>query len=106
MTQRHIGTQRKVVLQRVAKLTRREKEVLALMVTGQQSKAIGYKLGVHGENNQTASWPRPPENGSKKSCRTGADDSRDILVIKQTKVGRSIFIGQVTRTSSSVVGYF
>jgi FixJ family two-component response regulator len=45
-TQRHIGTQRKVVLQRVAKLTRREKEVLALMVTGQQSKVIGYKLGV------------------------------------------------------------
>lgn len=45
-TQRHIGTQRKAVLQRVAKLTRREKEVLALMVTGQQSKAIGYKLGV------------------------------------------------------------
>jgi FixJ family two-component response regulator len=45
-TQRHIGTQRKAVLQRVAKLTRREKEVLALMVTGRQSKAIGYKLGV------------------------------------------------------------
>jgi FixJ family two-component response regulator len=45
-TQRHIGTQRKAVLQGVAKLTRREKEVLALMVTGQQSKAIGYKLGV------------------------------------------------------------
>jgi FixJ family two-component response regulator len=44
--QRHIGTQRKAVLQRVAKLTRREKEVLALMVTGQQSKVIGYKLGV------------------------------------------------------------
>jgi len=45
-TQRHIGTQRKAVLQKVAKLTRREKEVLALMVAGQQSKAIGYKLGV------------------------------------------------------------
>ena len=45
--QRPIETQRKVVLQKMAKLTRREKEVLALMVTGQPSKAIGYKLGVN-----------------------------------------------------------
>ena len=44
--QRPIETQRKVVLQKMAKLTRREKEVLALVVTGQQNKAIGYKLGV------------------------------------------------------------
>jgi len=45
-TQRHIGTQRKVVLQRVAKLTRREKEVLSLMVTGQINKQIAHTLGV------------------------------------------------------------
>jgi FixJ family two-component response regulator len=45
-TQRPIETQRKIVLQKMAKLTRREKEVLALVVTGQQNKAIGYKLGV------------------------------------------------------------
>jgi FixJ family two-component response regulator len=44
--QRPIETQRKVVLQKMAKLTRREKEVLALVVTGQQNKTIGYKLGI------------------------------------------------------------
>jgi FixJ family two-component response regulator len=45
-TQRHIGTQREIVVQKMAKLTHREKEVLALMVLGQQSKAMGYKLGI------------------------------------------------------------
>ena len=44
--QRPIETQRKVILQKMAKLTRREKEVLALVVTGQQNKTIGYKLGI------------------------------------------------------------
>jgi FixJ family two-component response regulator len=45
-TQRPIETQRKIVFQKMAKLTRREKEVLALVVTGLQNKVIGYKLGV------------------------------------------------------------
>ena len=45
-TQRPIVTQRKIVFQKMAKLTRREKEVLALVVTGLQNKVIGYKLGV------------------------------------------------------------
>jgi FixJ family two-component response regulator len=44
--QRPIETQRKIVFQKMAKLTRREKEVLALVVTGLQNKVIGYKLGV------------------------------------------------------------
>jgi FixJ family two-component response regulator len=45
-TQRHIGTQRKAVLQRVAKLTRRERQVLSLVVAGQQNKWIAHELGV------------------------------------------------------------
>jgi len=43
-TRRYIG--RKIVLQKIARLTRREKEVLALMVAGLQTKAIGEKLRV------------------------------------------------------------
>jgi FixJ family two-component response regulator len=45
-TRRSIEARRKIVLQKIAKLTEREKEVLALMVVGMQSKAIGEKLGV------------------------------------------------------------
>jgi FixJ family two-component response regulator len=45
-TRRNIEARRKIVLQKIAKLTRREKEVLALMVAGLQSKAIGEKLAV------------------------------------------------------------
>jgi FixJ family two-component response regulator len=45
-TQRHIVTQRKAVLQRVAKLTRRERQVLSLVVAGQQNKWIAHELGV------------------------------------------------------------
>jgi FixJ family two-component response regulator len=45
-TRRNIEAQRKIVLQKIAKLTPREKEVLALMVAGLQSKAIGEKLAV------------------------------------------------------------
>ena len=45
-TRRNIEARRKVVLQKIAKLTEREKEVLALMVAGLQSKVIGEKLGV------------------------------------------------------------
>jgi FixJ family two-component response regulator len=45
--QRHTETRRKAVLQRLAKLTPREKEVLALMVAGLQNKVIGGRLGVH-----------------------------------------------------------
>jgi FixJ family two-component response regulator len=44
--QRHIGTQRKAVLQRVAKLTRRERQVLALVVAGWLNKWIAHELGV------------------------------------------------------------
>jgi FixJ family two-component response regulator len=45
-TRRNIEARRKIVLQKIAKLTRREKEVLALMVAGLQTKAIGEKLRV------------------------------------------------------------
>ena len=45
-TRRNIEARRKIVLQKIAKLTEREKEVLALMVAGLQSKAIAEKLGV------------------------------------------------------------
>jgi FixJ family two-component response regulator len=45
-TRRNIEARRKIVLQKIAKLTEREKEVLALMVAGLQSKVIGEKLGV------------------------------------------------------------
>jgi FixJ family two-component response regulator len=45
-TGRNIEARRKIVLQKFAKLTEREKEVLALVVAGLQSKAIGEKLGV------------------------------------------------------------
>ena len=45
-TRRNIEARRKIVLQKIAKLTQREKEVLALMVAGLQSKAIGEKLRV------------------------------------------------------------
>jgi FixJ family two-component response regulator len=45
-TRRNIEAQRKIVLQKIAKLTPREKDVLALMVAGLQSKAIGEKLAV------------------------------------------------------------
>jgi FixJ family two-component response regulator len=46
-TQRHITARRNAALERVAKLTRREREVLALMVAGVQNKNIGHKLGIH-----------------------------------------------------------
>ena len=39
-TRRNIEARRKIVLQKIAKLSKREKDVLALMVTGLQSKAI------------------------------------------------------------------
>ena len=45
-TRRNIEARRKIVLQKIAKLTEREKEVLALMVAGLQSKAIAEKLRV------------------------------------------------------------
>jgi FixJ family two-component response regulator len=45
-TQRTIEARRKIVLQKMAKLTCKEKEVLALMLTGLQNKVIADKLGV------------------------------------------------------------
>ena len=45
-TRRNIEARRKIVLQKIAKLTEREKEVLALMVAGLQNKAIAEKLDV------------------------------------------------------------
>ena len=45
-TRRNIEARRKIVLQKIAKLAEREKEVLALMVAGLQSKTIAEKLGV------------------------------------------------------------
>src|SRR5262245_30338860 len=45
-TRRYIDARRKIVLQKIARRTRREKEVLALMVAGLQTKAIGEKLRV------------------------------------------------------------
>ena len=45
-TRRNIEAQRKIVLQKIAKLTKREKDVLALMIAGLQSRAIAEKLGV------------------------------------------------------------
>ena len=37
---------RRIVLQKIVELSKREKEVLALMITGLQSKAIAEKLGT------------------------------------------------------------
>ena len=45
-TRRNIESRRKIVLQKIAELSEREKEVLALMVAGLQSKAIAEKLGI------------------------------------------------------------
>jgi FixJ family two-component response regulator len=71
-TRRNIEARRKIVLQKIAKLTRREKEVLALMVAGLQTKAIGEKLRV-GEKTVKVHRARVHQ----KSCRTGKDDARD-----------------------------
>jgi len=46
-TQRHGEARRKIVLQKVAKLTHREREVLGLIVAGQLNKNIATDLGVH-----------------------------------------------------------
>jgi FixJ family two-component response regulator len=43
---RNIEARHKIVLQKIAELSKREKEVLALMVAGLQSKAIAEKLGT------------------------------------------------------------
>jgi len=45
-TRRNIESRRKIVLQKIAELSEREKEVLALMIAGLQSKAIAEKLGI------------------------------------------------------------
>ena len=45
-TRRNIEARRKIVLQKIAELSKREKEVLPLMVAGLQSKAIAEKLGT------------------------------------------------------------
>jgi len=45
-TRRNVEARRKIVLQKIAKLTQREKEVLALMIAGLQNQAIGEKLDV------------------------------------------------------------
>ena len=45
-TRRNIEARRKIVLQKIAELSKREKEVLASMVVGLQSKAIAEKLGT------------------------------------------------------------
>ena len=45
-TRRNIEARRKIVLQKIAELSKREKDVLALMVVGLQSKAIAEKLGT------------------------------------------------------------
>jgi RNA polymerase sigma factor (sigma-70 family) len=47
ITQRHRDTQRMAVLQRIAKLTPREREVLDLVIKGLLNKQIGGELGVH-----------------------------------------------------------
>lgn len=46
-TQRHITERRNGVLEKIAKLTRREREVLALVVAGELNKNIGVRLGIH-----------------------------------------------------------
>jgi FixJ family two-component response regulator len=45
-TRRNIEARRKIVLQKIAELRQREKEVLALMITGLPSKVIAEKLGI------------------------------------------------------------
>ena len=45
-TRRKIEAQRKIVLQKIAELSKREKEVLDFMVAGLQSKVIAEKLGT------------------------------------------------------------
>jgi FixJ family two-component response regulator len=46
-TQRHITERRNGVLEKIGKLTRREREVLALVVAGELNKNIGVRLGIH-----------------------------------------------------------
>ena len=45
-TERHSEARHNIVLQKVAKLTRREREVLALIIAGQLNKNIASDLGV------------------------------------------------------------
>ena len=45
-TERHSEVRHNIVLQKVAKLTRREQQVLALMIAGQLNKNIASDLGV------------------------------------------------------------
>jgi DNA-binding CsgD family transcriptional regulator len=79
-TRRSIEARRKIVLQKIAKLTEREKEVLALMVVGMQSKAIGEKLGVAEKTIKVHRGRIQPEDGRKKPCRASEDDARDIYL--------------------------
>jgi FixJ family two-component response regulator len=46
-TQRHREAQRTLILQRIAKLTPREREVLDYVIRGSLNKQIGFALGVH-----------------------------------------------------------
>jgi FixJ family two-component response regulator len=46
-TQRHSEAQRTLILQRIAKLTPREREVLDYVIRGSLNKQIGFALGVH-----------------------------------------------------------
>jgi len=74
-TQRPIEARRKIVIQSVAKLTRRERQVLALMVTGQINKRIAHTLGI-GEKTIKVHRSRVHQKMGVRSLRIGADDDR------------------------------
>jgi hypothetical protein len=99
-TQRHIGTQRKVVLQRVAKLTRREKEVLSLMVTGQINEAhptTDWRYSSPGSIAGCQSAPRDGPDDASTSSASNTENLRDATEL-QCRAERSLALRGLSET--------